>query len=328
MNVFEEQLIEAFLSPDEARYNRAVKVMFYEDNSVARTCREVVNLCFQGPKYRGQKNREDLYNVFVSLFCIALRRKAAKLREVENLAAWMHKVTRNFCNQYRDQINCLYGIDPYGKSVDFDDKYDIDTGEEDEPKETKEGEEENAEPDVDDQPSDADPFSDEFIDVIDDTDDQGDSDHDESVKRRLAKYLDALLASKKENARYYHDLIVNVHLLGKTNSEVAAMFGRPPGGISTDLQNARNALVSAANEDIKRTCKAMFKIYGPILLENQYKVLQDFFDDKPVSPNKVAEAWRALRTIALRDEKKQVKEAQKDDRKKEKQENKIKKYEL
>ncbi len=325
MNVFEKQLIEAFLSPDDAKYNRAIQIMFFGDNHIARICMKVVNIMFDGSKYSEAKAKPSLtlYRTFVSLFALALRQKPDKLREVENLASWMFKVAKNFCNQYRNQINYLLGFDPYGGEVPFDQGYDIDDGEEEEPEETVEKED-----DAEDPPSDDDLIADVLIDIPDEKDELNDLNRHDIAIRRLNYYLDNLLSSGKDNARYYVNLIIDNHIIGKTKKEMAAAYGRTPAGIDKDLQNARNALVAVNIEAIQKKGKTLFSLYGTMLDTKKYQVLDDFFNDRPVSPNKAAEAWRALVAVSRRDERDRDKTAEKEDHKLIKQEKKIKKFGL
>lgn len=327
MNVFEKELINAFFSPVEREYNRAIEIMFFGNNQIAATCRKVVNLCFQGPHYREAKMDGSLYRTFVSLFCLALRQKEDKVRKVKNLSAWMFRVVMNFCNQYRNEINYLIGLNPYGNSVPFDQKYDInDGGDESLYEET--AEKEGFEDETKDQPSDSDPIPVGLIDVPDETDQPDDSNHFDSADDRLNRYLDNLLSSGRKNARYYHDLIVDVHIFEMTRKEVAAKYGRPTGGIDTDLQNAREALAADNIDAIRKKGRSLFNKYGTLLSRTHYEVLEDFYSDKSVAPNLAAKAWRALLKISVRKEKELINTAKKEDRKMEKKEKKIKKYGL
>lgn len=110
MTVFEKELIEAFLSPDPARYNRAINLMFFRDTPIAKICRNVVAYCFQESKYLKFKRDGSLYLTIVSEYCLYLRQKEDYLRKVKDLEPWIYSDLKNYCNSNRSRIDDLLGI--------------------------------------------------------------------------------------------------------------------------------------------------------------------------------------------------------------------------
>lgn len=329
MNSTERKLLEAFLDKQNPLHSRATTILFYGtqkngltcDNSVSRSCKKAVRMCFQGKNYMGDEIKKQLYDTFVSLFWQHLYNQSEKLLKAENLGAWIFVVASRFCNSNREKINYILGITSPVTIVPLDVKYDKN--------EDMENDVEPLTPEIsDNDDDDGEQASDYSLDVPDESDDDSEFSYQETARLRLESYFKLILSSGKLlDGEYYVSLLKDAHINMLSKKDLAAKYSRTTTRIDKDLQNARSQLVRVALMDIRKSCMADFKIYGNLLTPVYQKALSDFFADKPFNSTTVVAAYRALRHFINNDYDERIHEQMKDESEREKVDEKFKKFE-